>query len=96
MRQHRGGHHPGSRTTAVDFSPDGSRAYVTSSHLDTVSVIDTATKTVVATIPVGETAGVAVAAVPTASTSCAVRAGKGCGDKNHLHERETECKQAAK
>ena len=42
-------------------TPDGTRAYVTNSGGDTVSVIDTATNTVTATIPVGDSpVGVAV------------------------------------
>ncbi|MFD1275997.1 YncE family protein [Streptomyces kaempferi] len=36
------------------MSPNGTRAYVTNSNADTVSVIKTATNTVVATIPVGD------------------------------------------
>jgi YVTN family beta-propeller protein len=37
----------------VAITPDGTRAYVTINFPNTVSVIDTATNTVVATIPVG-------------------------------------------
>ncbi|MFI1479566.1 YncE family protein, partial [Streptomyces griseofuscus] len=37
----------------VVISPDGTTAYVTNEGDDTVSVIDTATQTVTATIPVG-------------------------------------------
>src|SRR5262249_51856504 len=37
----------------VTFSPDGTRAYVTNLNGNTVSVVNTATNTVVATIPVG-------------------------------------------
>lgn len=45
----------------VAFSPDGSRAYVTNFVSNTVSVIDTATDTVIATVPVGQRpVGVAV------------------------------------
>ena len=38
-------------------SPDGTRAYVTNTQRDTVSVINTATNTVIATIPVGQQPG---------------------------------------
>ena len=38
-------------------TPDGTRAYVTDSNDDTVSVINTATNTVIATIPVGTSPG---------------------------------------
>jgi YVTN family beta-propeller protein len=42
-------------------TPDGSKVYVTNVNSNTVSVIDTATNTVIATIPVGTTPqGVAV------------------------------------
>lgn len=41
-------------------SPDGSRAYVTSAGTNTVSVIDTATNTVVTTTPVGTGPGIVV------------------------------------
>ena len=44
---------PVSATAGVAITPDGNRAYVTSPGEGTVSVIDTATNTVVATIPVG-------------------------------------------
>lgn len=44
----------GESPTGVVVSPDGSRAYVTNSIGDTVSVIDTATYTVVATIGVDD------------------------------------------
>ncbi|MCV7282921.1 cadherin-like domain-containing protein [Mycolicibacterium flavescens] len=43
----------GDRSLDVDFTPDGSRAYVTNADSNTVSVIDTATTAVIATIPVG-------------------------------------------
>jgi YVTN family beta-propeller protein len=43
----------GSQPTGVVISPDGTRAYVTDSVDNTVSVIDTATNTVIATFPVG-------------------------------------------
>src|SRR6266849_4178391 len=47
---------------AVAVSPDGSKIYVTNtfSNSNTVSVIDTATNTVSATIPIGASLGVAV------------------------------------
>jgi len=47
---------------AVAVSPDGSKVYVTNtfSNSNTVSVIDTATNTVSATIPIGASLGVAV------------------------------------
>ena len=43
----------GCQPTGVVVTPDGTRAYVTNSLDNTVSVIDTATNTVVATLPVG-------------------------------------------
>ena len=49
----------------VAITPDGTRAYVTNEGSNTVSVIDTATNTVVATIPVGVIPfGVAIAITP--------------------------------
>lgn len=38
---------------AIAITPDGLRAYVTNQGPDTVSVIDTANNTIVATLPVG-------------------------------------------
>lgn len=52
----RGGTHEirvGHRPAAVAFGPDGRRAYVANRDDDTVSVVDPATSTVVATVPVG-------------------------------------------
>jgi YVTN family beta-propeller protein len=43
----------GTRPQGVAVHPDGSRVYVASSGSGTVSVIDTATRSVIATIPVG-------------------------------------------
>jgi YVTN family beta-propeller protein len=43
----------GNQPTGVVFTPDGTRAYVTNFLGNTVSVIDTATNTVVATLPAG-------------------------------------------
>ena len=42
---------------SVAVNPAGTRAYVTNSGSDTVSVVDTATNTVVATPPVGDASG---------------------------------------
>ena len=39
---------------ALAFAPDGSRAYVTNQLSATVSIIDVATRTIVATVPVGK------------------------------------------
>ncbi len=51
----------GSRPVAVAITPDGTRAYVTANYDDTVSVIDTGTNTVVATVVVGNSPyGVAI------------------------------------
>lgn len=44
----------GMEPAEVTFSPDGAKAYVANSHSNTVSVIDPATKAVIATVPVGE------------------------------------------
>ena len=53
----------------VAITPDGTRAYV-ATELGTVSVIDTATNTVVATIPIGgEPLGIAITPAPQAPTS---------------------------
>ena len=38
----------------VTFSPDGQKAYVTNRLDDTMSVIDTKTRKVIATVPVGD------------------------------------------
>ncbi|MGD0926501.1 MAG: YncE family protein [Streptosporangiaceae bacterium] len=46
--------------TEVAVSPDGTRAYVTVPRLHTVSVIDTATDQVTATIDISDPEGVAV------------------------------------
>ncbi|MEK8108202.1 hypothetical protein NKG94_30990 [Micromonospora sp. M12] len=58
------------------ITPDGSRAYVANANSDDVSVIDTATNTVTATVPAGRGAsGVAIASVtspPAADLSAAV------------------------
>ena len=35
------------------------------------------------------------ATVVTEVTTQEARPGKGCGDKNHIHERDAECKKAA-
>ena len=43
----------GSEPTAVAFTPDGTKAYVTNSDDGTVSVIDTTTLSVTSTVPVG-------------------------------------------
>jgi YVTN family beta-propeller protein len=43
-----------SHPRGVAVTPDGNHVYVTNATSDTVSVIDTATKNVVATVPVGE------------------------------------------
>jgi YVTN family beta-propeller protein len=43
-----------SHPRGVAVTPDGNHVYVTNAASDTVSVIDTATKKVVATVPVGE------------------------------------------
>ena len=51
----------------VAITPDGTRVYVTNDNSDTISVIDTATNTVVATIPVGS-GPVAVAITPVRRT----------------------------
>lgn len=53
----------GAGPTGVAFLPDGTRAYVTNSSANTVSVIDTQTQTLVATIPVsGNPTGIAASA----------------------------------
>ena len=44
----------GKEPTGIAFVPSGKRAYVVNSISFTVSVIDTATNAVIATIPVGE------------------------------------------
>ena len=51
--QHGGGHGPGGGTPGVAVTPDGKHAYVTNAASNTVSVIDTATNTVVATFGAG-------------------------------------------
>jgi YVTN family beta-propeller protein len=43
----------GTSLVDVSISPDGSLAYVTNAHADSVSVIDTSTNTVKTTVPVG-------------------------------------------
>ena len=43
----------GKMAQGLAISPDGTRAYVANSHANTVSVIDTNTRTVTATVPVG-------------------------------------------
>jgi YVTN family beta-propeller protein len=49
----------------VVITPDGTRAYVTVNGLNIVSVIDTATDTVVANVPVGAFPnGIAIASAP--------------------------------
>jgi YVTN family beta-propeller protein len=45
--------HVGIEPAGVAVSPDGSKLYVANSASNNVSVIDTATNTVIATIPVG-------------------------------------------
>ena len=42
----------GKRPYGIAVSPDGSKVYVTNEYSNTVSVIDTATNTVTATVPV--------------------------------------------
>ncbi len=44
---------PSSSPEGVAITPDGAFAYVTNSGIGTVSVIETASNTVVATVPVG-------------------------------------------
>ena len=59
----------GDRPIGLALTPDDSKVYVTNFLAGTVSVIDTATRTVTATIPVGEKpVGVAVHFVPAAVT----------------------------
>ena len=51
----------GSGPYGVAVSPDGTKVYVANDNSNTVSVIDTATNTVTATVPVGSyPSGVAV------------------------------------
>ena len=47
----------GAAPTSVAFSPDGTRAYVTNTNDDTVSVIDTAIAAVIDTVVVGDEPG---------------------------------------
>ncbi|MFD9733024.1 beta-propeller fold lactonase family protein [Umezawaea sp. NPDC059074] len=59
----------GGRPIGLALTPDDSKVYVTNFTSGTVSVIDTATRAVTATIPVGEKpVGVAVHFVPAAAT----------------------------
>ena len=64
---------PGDGPPSVAVSPDGTRAYVTNFFSHNVSVIDTATNTVVYTIGVGsEPNGVAVATIPSPEADLSV------------------------
>ena len=59
---------------AVAITPDGSRAYVVNLGSDTLSIIDTATNLVMATVATQGTCSVAIAitpaAVPTSKDQC--------------------------
>ena len=59
------------------MSPDGSRAYVTNSTAGTVSVIDTATNTVMATVKVGAKPARRHASVRTAARVWVANSGSG-------------------
>jgi DNA-binding beta-propeller fold protein YncE len=85
----------GANPFGVAVSPDGGSVYVTNPNSDDVSQYSVGAGGSLspkspATVAAGDLpVGVAVSPQPSQPR----RPGKGCGDKNHVHEREADCKK---
>jgi DNA-binding beta-propeller fold protein YncE len=85
----------GAEPLGLAVSPDGQSVYVANQAGDNVSQYDVgAGGGLSPKSPATVTAGsIPQGVATTRATPAARRPGKGCGDKNHVHDRQADCKK---